>query len=388
MQAIGIIAEYNPFHNGHQLHIKNTKEKYELPIIAVMSGSFMQRGEPAFIDKWLRARMAILGGVDLVLELPTAFSLRSAQYFAQGGVKLLQATGLTDYLSCGAEKADLDYKELAKQKQHPATQAKIHDFIKQGMTYAKACSLALGSEAISAMTPNNILALEYAKALLNTPIKQIIIPRTGGNYNESTLSLLASATAIRKAYQNNDAWQTALPPIIQQLLKDCKSPIGYSAEALWLLLSYRLRNSAPQEIASTTLCKEGLENLLKQAAYAKNFDDAVSLCLSKRYPASHIKRLFMQLLLNKPNDYWNQNSPAYIRVLAFNNTGRQLLSEMKRVAHLPIITKLGKNSFRNQSRDFCQQLELDIMASDIVALLRNDIAAPASDFLTTPYYCQ
>jgi len=389
MHAIGIVAEYNPFHNGHQLHINETKKTHNLPVIAVMSGSFMQRGEPAFADKWLRAHMAIAGGVDLVLELPTAFSLRSAQYFAQGSVKLLEATGLVSYLSCGAETADIDFRSLAKLKMLPVTQEKIHAYVKQGMPYAQACALALGNEAIDAFSPNNILALEYAKALLDTNIEQIVIPRVGSSYNSTTLANISSATAIRHAYNNHsNNWQQSMPSLVVQLLQDAIPAIGYKKDILWLLLSYQLRNKTPAQIAGLTLCNEGLENLLKLAAKAQSLEEAVALCISKRYPASHIRRLLLQLLLDKPRAYFKQPEPAYIRVLAFNNTGRSLLSKMKQTTTLPIITKLGKNPFRNQTQAFQEQLELDIAASDIVSLLRPNPQPPASDFLTAPIYYQ
>lgn len=386
MQAIGIIAEYNPFHNGHKLHIEATKKQYPLPIIIAMSGSIMQRGEPAFADKWLRARMAILGGADLVLELPAAFSLRSAQYFAQGGVKLLEATGLITHLSCGAENSNFDYGNLARQMVTPELQAKLRQHLAQGLSYAKACELALGEGSALAYKPNNILALEYAKALIGTNIKQIIVPRKDKGYNSLELQEIASASAIRKAFKEGSTWELALPYTICELLKENTASLGYDEKLLWQLLKYRLYTSTAREIAAVTECSEGLENLLLAAAKATSLSEALALCSQKRYPTSRIRRLFLQLLLNKPRSYYEQAGPAYLRVLAFNNTGRRLLNNMKETASLPVITKLGKNPVEGQSSAFVQQLELDLTASNLVALLRPEQQRSASDFLQAPYY--
>lgn len=392
MEAIGIVAEYNPFHKGHLWHIQETKKIKDLPIIAVMSGSLMQRGEPAFADKWLRARMAVECGVDLVLELPTAFSLRSAEFFAKGGVKLLEATGIVKYLSCGAEDAHINYQGLAKTILSTETQSEIHQQLQRGYTYAKACELALqnnpaaNSLAAIATKPNNILALEYAKALLNTNIEQIVVARNGSNYNDTKLTVLASASAIRQAYTQEDAWQTTVPEPVATLISANKSSISYDADKLWNLLNYKLRTSTAEEVVNTTECNEGLENLLLSTVNAASFQEAIAQCTNKRYPASRIRRLFMQLLMSKPHNYLEQEAPAYLRVLAFNSTGRELLSAMKHTATLPIITKLGRNPYQNQSESFKQQLELDITAANIVALLRPEQQSNASDFLISPYY--
>lgn len=392
MEAIGIVAEYNPFHKGHLWHIQETKKIKDLPIIAVMSGSLMQRGEPAFADKWLRARMAVECGVDLVLELPTAFSLRSAEFFAKGGVKLLEATGIVKYLSCGAEDAHINYQSLAKTILSTETQSEIHQQLQRGYTYAKSCELALQSNMASshlaaiATKPNNILALEYAKALLNTNIEQIVVARNGSNYNDTELTSLASASAIRKAYTDNANWQEAVPSTVAQLIEANKNAIGYDSTKLWTLLNYKLRTCSTEGIVGMTECNEGLENLLLSTINAPSFQEAIAQCTNKRYPASRIRRLYLQLLMSKPRTYLKQAAPAYLRVLAFNSTGRELLSTMKHTATLPIITKLGRNPYQNQSESFRQQLELDIIAANITALLWPEQQNNASDFRTSPYY--
>lgn len=388
MKALGIIAEYNPFHKGHLLHLEKSKQKTGLPVIAVMSGSLMQRGEPSFADKWVRARIAVECGVDLVLELPAVFSLQSAEHFANGGVKLLEATKLVSVLSCGAENPELNFAELGERISLPDAQAKLHELIATGISYAKACELALGSDTALAAKPNNILALEYAKALRATTISQLVLSREGSSYNDKALGELASATAIRLAYGQNGPWKASLPTASAELLSEYESKgfLGFNEEILWQLLSYKLWSYAPKDIAATTQCSEGLENLLHEALHCNSLAEAIAYCSNKRYPASRIRRLMLQLLLNKPRSYYSQSNPAYIRVLAFSENGRQLLSEMKHRVALPIITKLGKNPFQHQSEAFRQQLELDLAASNLAAFLRPIRQSFASDYISSPFY--
>ena len=153
---------------------------------------------------------------------------------------------------------------------------------------------------------------------------------------------------------------------------------------LWLLISYRLRMLTPQQIALTCQCSEGLENVLKRAESCTSLAEAVAECSGKRYPASRIRRLLLQLLLHHSAEDFAQAEPAYLRILAFNEQGRSLLKDIKKNSSLPLLTKLGRNPFRNQSKAFTQQLELDIAASDLLALLQQ--RPSGSDFLTSPYY--
>ena len=388
MQAVGIVAEYNPFHNGHLHHLQETKKLTNLPVIAVMSGSFMQRGEPAFMNKWQRARLAVENGVDLLLELPATFSLRSAEFFARGAVNILKATGCVTHLSCGAESPNTDFAKLASIITSEAFQKELQSLIKTGQPYASAYEKTLQALAdVQALnTPNDILALEYSKALQNTSITPLFIQREAANYNDANIEgNIASATAIRKAFSENnaDSLKKAVPQNVWQALENHEA---IHEKLLWNLISYRLRLLAPSEIANRCQCTEGLENLLKQAANCTTLEEAVTLCSNKRYPATRIRRLFMQLLLDKERSYLEQAEPAYIRVLAFNDEGRQLLKIMKETATLPIITKLGKNPSNGQSLAFTQQLELELTASDVLALLQNTPEPIGSDFLNSPYY--
>ena len=411
--ATGIIAEYNPFHNGHLYQLREATRLTGQPVVVAMSASFMQRGEPACLSKWLRARLAVENGAALVLELPTAFSLRSAQFFASGGVQLLAATGSVNTLSCGVESPELDFGALAQRITSDAAQGRIRSLLSQGKSYAAACAAVLGEaqqeDGVTAMQassnegkafagltkPNDILALEYAKALQATDIKPLFIERRGDGYNDREISgTMSSATAIRQALNNsNDGWQQAVPASVRQALLD-NAP-GYDATLLWQLLRYKLRLMSVDAIADACQCSEGLENLLKDAAACPSFAEALQLCTSKRYTTSRIRRLFMQLLLDVPRWRWEDNAPAYLRVLAFNDTGRQLLKQMKSTASLPIITGLYRNwpqrlqhlSMRQQ-QIYTQQLELELKATELWSLLQlnPDLNRYGNDYLISPSY--
>ena len=411
--ATGIIAEYNPFHNGHLYQLREAQRLTGQPIVVVMSASFMQRGEPACLSKWLRARLAVENGAALVLELPTAFSLRSAQFFASGGVQLLAATGSVNTLSCGVESPELDFGALAQRITSDAAQGRIRSLLSQGKSYAAACAAVLGEaqqeDGVTAMQassnegkafagltkPNDILALEYAKALQATDIKPLFIERRGDGYNDREISgTMSSATAIRQALNNsNDGWQQAVPASVRQALLD-NAP-GYDAALLWQLLRYKLRLMSVDAIADACQCSEGLENLLKDAAACPSFAEALQLCTSKRYTTSRIRRLFMQLLLDVPRWRWEDNAPAYLRVLAFNDTGRQLLKQMKATASLPIITGLYRNWPQRlqhlqlrQQQIYSQQLLLELRATELWSLLQLNpsLNRSGNDFLTSPAY--
>ena len=193
--AIGIIAEYNPFHRGHRYQITEIRRRFgDVPIVAAMSGSFTQRGEPAILDKWTRARLAILGGVDLIFELPTNFVIRSAQDFARGGVELFSKLGS---ISIGAEIDDLaTLEKIAREIDSKSGQDRIRRGIESGLSYAAAVDSAFEDQIFH--QPNNLLAIEYLRSLKKTSIKPILIPRIDAYYNEANLrNGISSAKSIR-----------------------------------------------------------------------------------------------------------------------------------------------------------------------------------------------
>ena len=375
MQATGIIAEYNPFHNGHLYHIQETKRLTQQPVIVVMSGSFMQRGEPAILSKWQRASCAVQGGADLVLELPCVFTLRSAEFFAKGAVQLLAATGCVNTLACGTEHPQSDFEAAASLACSAEAQTRLRELLQSGLSYAQAWEKILGANT-TFRTPNDILALEYTKALLQTAadIQPLYLQRTDEGYNSTSIANnIASASAIRRAMADgNESWQQAVP--------------DYTHAAL--AAGGRLRLLTPQQLAERCEASEGLENLLSKAADCARLQTALAACSSKRYTASRIRRLLLQILLDLPKAVWQQQAPAYLRVLAFNDTGRQLLHTMKTNAQLPIINKLGKNALCNDSVAYRTQLSAEVTATDLWSLLQKDAALNRSgnDFYHSPVY--
>lgn len=394
MQATGIIAEYNPFHNGHLYHISEAKRLTGKPVIVAMSGSFMQRGEPAILSKWQRAALAVRCGADLVLELPCAFTLRSAEHFAVGGVSLLAATGCVSALCCGAENAKTDFFALARIACDKSVQSELQAFLKQGTSYSAAWEKIFTAQgktlAKPLNAPNDILALCYAKAIVSGgyAIKPLYVERRDAGYNSTAITgSFASATAIRQSLANGTAsWQTAVPDAVRTALPDA----GYDEGLLWQLICCRLRLLSPAQINERTECSEGLENRLKQAADCTSLSEAVASISNKRYTASRCRRLLLQLLLDAPLAAWQQQTAAYLRVLAFNDTGRALLKHMKQISSLPLITKLGRGwQYDKQLSVHAQeQLALELKATDVWSLLQQQpkINRQGNDFYFSPAY--
>lgn len=355
MQAVGIVAEYNPFHNGHKYHIEEAKKQSSADgIVAVMSGNFTQRGEAAVFDKWTRAEMALTSGADLILELPAAFAVRSAAYFASGAVQTLSATGICSYLSCGAETentADLTRLAAYLANEPEEYQNILQEHLQKGLSFPNARQKTLetlnipGAGAIS--QPNNILALHYLetihrKELALTPL---LVTRRG-NYNDTSLpadsALFASASAIRRLFAHKSPdWESQVPaPVAEIIRKNMQKgfapmQMDVFAPAIFALL----RRSTPEELTEFLEISEGLEHRIYDAAFqTETLDELCAAIKSKRYTYTRIQRTLCHLLLNMKQDM-DFIAPEYIRVLGFNDTGQKMLKEMKKTAQLPIIMR-------------------------------------------------
>lgn len=405
-KSIGVIAEYNPFHNGHLLHLTEARRLAggDLPVIAVMSGSVVQRGEPAFCNKWARAQMAVQNGADLVLELPAVFSCRSAEFFAAGAVQLLAATGITGYLAFGAETAET--QTLAAAAHFINThQEELRAIIKSGASYAAAQSTLLQNAGFTfaAAEANDILALEYCRCLQKyaPQIEPLVIRRCGAGYNSIDISAeYASASGIRTEYAAAGLSGRILPQIPEcshKLLETLHSLnlLGWNTAKFDALVLYKLCMLTEQQIAAACECTEGLEHRLKAAAACPDMQSIVSSVSSKRYTKSRIRRLLMQLLLGNDKNIFTEAKPQYLRVLAFNSRGRSMLAQMRKTASLPVITKIGRN-FKNcltgdteKDELIIRQLQTDINAANLLALLQNRsqnyCQTYNSDFLTQPF---
>lgn len=375
MKVLGIVAEYNPFHNGHKYHLENCRSISGADcIVAVMSGNFTQRGEPAVVDKWARCEMALMNGIDLVIELPCVYAMSSAEYFAYGAVKLLDSMGQIDMICFGSECGSIgqldiianilcdepdEYrallkKELSEGKSFPSAR---HNALK---SYLK----TIGHDDLSDIlkSPNNILGIEYLKALkkLKSSIKPLTIRRVGNDYNSTEMTGdISSATAIRKLvesagpYAAADRLRHSLPEeslrILMREFELGRGPV-FPSDFSMLLLSM-LRKMPADEIAKLPYMENGLENRIKLAAETSgSYEELLENICTRRYAATRIQRCLFSLLTGLTGNIFKQfndcRGPSYIRILGFNSTGRQLLSLVKKSASLPIITKTAdfKNS--------------------------------------------
>lgn len=393
MKVLGIVAEYNPFHNGHLYHLQKSRAMSGADcVVAVMSGNFTQRGEPALLDKWARTEIALLCGVDLVIELPCVYALASAEYFAFAAIKLLNSLGAVNMLCFGSESGSLE--KLTETASILSDEPEYYKLVlkaslSSGKSYPAARQEALssylkaqyGHDSLSETLkkPNNILGIEYLKALrrLNSSIIPMTLERAGNEYNSIVLSgELSSATSIRRIISENfwsDARQllvAALPnqslAVLEREIELGRGPILPSDFDMLLISS--LRRMSVEEISTLPYMEKGLENRFKQAAEnTGSYQELLDAICTKRYTNTRIQRILFSLLtgLRKDKfDSFNQNGgPAYIRILGLNKTGRKLLSSVKESSTLPVITKAA--DFKNSDiPGVAAMLYLEAFASD------------------------
>lgn len=406
MSVTAIVSEYNPFHNGHKYNLDMAKRITACNYtISLMSGNFLQRGEPALFDKWSRAKMAVLGGLDLVIELPVIYSCQPAENFAYGAIKILESLNIVDYLCFGSESGNIDdlYK-ISKMLINESDSFKniINKKLNQGMSYSKSIggtiNCVLGHNTIS---PNNILGIEYIKALLkqNSKIKPLTIKRIKNDYNETTITgSISSATAIRKelgACGINNNIISSIPKtslnIIKENIKKNKGPVFY--EDFIDLILYQLRKSNVIELAKLPYVKEGIEYRLKNKGdISYTLNNLISFIKTKRYTRTYIQRMLCHLLLDiNQKDVLqskDNNSPVYIRVLAFNEKGRYLLKKIKSSTFTPIIVKTAK--FKSENTFLNRMFQLDILSTDIynLAIKNPEHRIANQDFLISPFFIE
>lgn len=392
MQAVGVIVEYNPFHNGHKWHIDAAKKRSGCPfVIGVMSGNFVQRGEPAMFDKWKRAEMAIRGGVDLIIELPTVFAVRSAQYFAAGGIRLLHSLGIVSHVCFGAEHADLELlNKIATAANDVNIMNQMHINLQLGNTYASALGQALEKQYNIAgniiSSSNNILAVEYLRAIKKfSPILQpIAVTRQQSKYNDTTItSSFASATAIRQAIIDHmtitDEIKMSVPgttsEILYDLLSQKRGPVTLSNFSSIILAQLRITSS--KQLEKLPSVSEGLHYKIRDSSLlAANIEHLLALLKSKRYTYTRLQRILIHALLRTTQDQlasFDKEGPLYARILAFNQNGRLLLKKMNQTNAIPLITKTT-HYLSSKQRDtdtltpLQQMLSADTLASDIYSL--------------------
>ncbi|MBP3891021.1 MAG: nucleotidyltransferase family protein [Solobacterium sp.] len=319
MRACGIVAEYNPFHNGHRYQIEETKKQFDGDVfVAVMSGNWVQRGEPAIIDKWARAKAAVENGIDLVIELPYIYATQSATQFAHGALTLLKEARI-EALSFGSECANLNnLMEIAETSINPDH---IQQILATGMSYPRSYSLLTTS-----MLPNDILAVSYLKELKDTKIKPILIPRTNA-YLGDALEPISSAFAIRKALFEKQDVGIATP--MARVLENAEL---HDWRAYYPYFKTLLLTTQPDRLHETFLIQEGIENhLIKQAKIADTYEEFIELATNWRYTASRIRRSMVQILHQiRKEDVTSLPPLQTLRILAFNEKGQAYLHELKK----------------------------------------------------------
>ena len=388
MATVGIIAEYNPFHNGHKLHIEKAKEITGADkAIVVMSGNFVQRGEPAVFDKWSRAKCALLNGADIVIELPVYFSTASAEYFAKGAVDILNKTGCVDYICFGSESGNIEEIKKAASclvNESDPFKANHKAALDEGLTYPAARSKALKeSEGIDESllnSPNNILAVEYVKALMltNSNITPVTIKRMYNEYNSTeAVGSVVSATAIR-AILSTGADVTKYVPTP---LKD--TPVF--ADAMGKYVSFKIRTLGKDGLTSIVDVNEGLENRIFEAGgqYTEN-PLLVSAIKSKRYTHSRIQRILLHIMLDirkaEFEEIINSGFNHHIRLLGFRKDAQDLVSKLSKGASVPVVTTVKSREAVSPMGK--AMLEKESQATDIYYLLKNETKLNAD--LSTP----
>lgn len=398
MNVTGIITEYNPFHLGHLHHLKECKKNTNCNgVICVMSGNFVQRGMPAIMDKWERAKIAVKNGVDLVVELPLIFSISSAEAFAYGAVALLEKTKIVNNLYFGSEHGNvLDLNKIASViiKEPIEYKNTLKKELAKGVPYHYARLTSLKNyfndmnleEIIS--SSNNILGIEYLKALLrlNSPIKPYTLKRIGSNYNDEDItSLYASATSIRKTLSFNDfdKIKEVLPKESYEEIINLKNT-DYKfvyPEDIFPFLKYKILTEG-ENLSKLSQLKEGLDNKIKKEILnSNNLNEFILNIKSKRYTYTAISRALVSFFIGMENfslDHIKNSSIEYIRPLAFNEKGSKILKEIKNKESVKIITKLPKNIENSM-------LSLDLLGTKAYSILNKNIS-PMEDYLRSPIF--
>lgn len=388
-KVLGIICEYNPFHNGHLYHLEQSKRltgsNYT---VAIMSGNFTQRGSTAIVDKWSRAEMALRSGVDLVIELPLLYSISSAENFADGAIRILDDLKVVDYLSFGAETSDIDIlTEISEilYKEPKAYKTLLADELKKGLSFPKARENALLSYLDNnkysniLSSPNNILGIEYIKALkkYKSNIKPVSIARFEAGYNDTNYSgNIASATAIRNIIKNGgfDILRNLLPSSSFNILIDNVKQ-GHIIPDLSVFerqIIYNLRRMSVEEIRNLPDVSEGLEFSIKKAANSCNtLLEFLNIIKSKRYTSTRLQRILLYTLLGitKKDINLSKKVTPYARVLGLNKRGKFLISEIAKAnPKLEIITSVKRFLDNSTNKNLNTLIEKDIFSTNVYTI--------------------
>lgn len=419
MKIIGIITEYNPFHNGHQYQIQEIRKKENADyVIVAMSGDFVQRGAPAITDKYTRTKMALSSGADLVVMLPTAVSLSSAETFARGGVSILSSLGV-DCLTYGCETPDKHQLQSYAgffQNEDPEFSILLKNKLREGLSYPlarqeafvlylKQSSLSLNSkhpmfdglepDPLLLSSPNNILGIEYEKAIqyFNIKMKTIPIQRIGKGYHDTdSTDDFSSATAIRNHIMKKEILPVkGLPKEAEAIFKNALFETGPVYDDLFSqFLGYRLWQSSYSTLLQYQDCSSELANrILHAKENYRSFSQFVMLVKTKGYTQTRIQRLLMQLILSitsQSNEWLKScNYAPYARILGFRSHCDPLIKELNKRSSIPILTSLSQAKNKLENLPF-QLLEQDLSASELYQLVqRQEYSHPVKNDFKQPF---
>ena len=396
MKVVGIIAEYNPFHNGHLYHIKEAKKQTGADyVIVIMSGNFVQRGSPAIINKYARTKSAIESGADLVIELPVVYSTSSAEFFALGAISILDQLGIVDYVCFGSETNDINaLTSVAKYLiMNPDEYNKdVNKYMKSGITFPVARQKAIIKNNPSINTdiissPNNILGVEYIKALLkfNSPIKPFTIERKHAGYHETDLNItrlaptssISSATALRKFIKEQSflsTIETQLPDSMYNIFKqEYKKTFPVYDNDFSLLLKYKLLSEDNKSLVEYIDLSKDLANRINNTSFGEyDLSSYTREIKTKQWTHTRIKRVLIHILLDlktKNLKQYNDNKYSqYARILGFNKDSSFLINKIKENTKIPILSKLSEADNILPSIGL-QMLREDIYAANIYNLI-------------------
>lgn len=388
MKILGIVSEYNPFHLGHFYHLKESKEILSPDgVMALMSGSIMQRGEFALLNKWERAHLALESGIDLVCELPFVYAAQSAENFASGSIDLLNESGICNYLSFGSEYGQIDnLNHLAIYLADEPIQfkLKLKNFLNLGHSFAKARELAIQSllgERYSKLLnePNNILAIEYLKALVRKKslIKPITIKRKGSGYHSLEESSHLSASFIRKVLVQESFLKDAgnkktsellslddkLPYPIEKILNSMENYNPQGDQNYLNALRFYILGDNLEALRKIPYVSEGLEHKIRDSIKtARTINELIDNIVSKRIPRTRVKRILANCIVSMQKS--NFDRCTYLRILGFNQTGQAMIKAIKEQGKLTLINNTRK-SLNQLNRKQKRILDYDIRASDL-----------------------
>lgn len=419
MKILGLVVEYNPFHNGHLYHLLESKKlTNSTHTIAVMSGHFLQRGEPALFDKWTRAQIAVECGVDLVLEIPSLYATQSAEFFSHGSISTLNSLNIVDSICFGSEIGEVKpLYEIANILVHEPKEFKsyLRKYLDEGFLFPTARSKSLfkylknnnllstsEDELLNILnSSNNILGIEYIKSIikLKSNITPYTLKRVKSEYNSTTIEEeICSATAIRELLKSQldlKTLNTVVPKnsynIIKNQIQNNLNPV-FDHNFYYLIVSSILRDES--NLTDFFEINEGIENKIKDLALkTTSLEDFIMNIKSKRYTLTKIKRMLTNILLGITKDdilkAKNTNKIPYIRILAFNNKGREIIKKIKINSDITIINNLS-NLKVNKNEHLDLFLKYDIRSTNLYNLIyyrdRKNLLKGSMDYYSSPIY--